>query len=125
MNTGTKRLFNSVTIPEPASNKDKAGARISRFQESTMSKKLFRICLLSLISTATFLVAPVAAQSTDIPKSEAAVQKLIDSIFPAADEEKWRQTPWVPSIATGRRIAQERKRPLFIWAMNGDPLGCV
>ncbi len=90
-----------------------------------MSKDLFRIFLLSLTSTAMLFATPLAAQSTQALKSEAAFRKLHDSLFPAANEEKWRQTPWVPSIATGRRMAQERKRLLFLWAMNGDPLGCV
>jgi len=72
-----------------------------------------------------FLVSPLVAQSTDAAVSEASFRKLVDSIFPKPGEEKWRQTPWVPNISTGRRMAQERKRPLFLWAMNGDPLGCV
>ena len=72
-----------------------------------------------------FYVGPLSAQSTHAPEDEAAFRKLFDSIFPDTNEEKWRQTPWVPSIATGRQMAQERQRPLFLWAMNGDPLGCV
>jgi hypothetical protein len=118
-------LSNSVTIAESAYEKDWAGTRKSRFQKLTMSNNLFRILALSLASTAMFLVSPLAAQSTDPSTDEASFRKLIDSIFPAIGEEKWRQTPWIPSISSGRRMAQERKRPMFLWAMNGDPLGCV
>ena len=118
-------LTNSGIITESATDKDKARTRTSRFYKPTMSTNLFRILALTLVSTATFLVSPLAAQLTDAPASEASFQKLIKSIFPAVGEEKWRQTPWIPSISTGRQMAQERKRPMFLWAMNGDPLGCV
>lgn len=40
-------------------------------------------------------------------------------------EEKWRQIPWEPDLWKGRVKAAEQGKPLFIWAMNGDPLGCV
>ena len=90
-----------------------------------MSNNLFRILVLTLVSTVVFLVSPLVAQSTDAPASEASFRRLHKSIFPAPGEEKWRRTPWIPSIATGLRMAQQRKRPIFLWAMNGDPLGCV
>lgn len=105
--------------------KDEAGTHNSRFYESTMSNNVFRMFPLVLVLATVCLATPVAAQSSGAPESETQFRKLMDSIFPAAGEEKWRQTPWVPSISTGRRMAQERKRPMFLWAMNGDPLGCV
>ena len=40
-------------------------------------------------------------------------------------EEKWRRIPWEPDLWKGRVKAAELGKPLFIWAMNGDPLGCV
>jgi hypothetical protein len=43
----------------------------------------------------------------------------------ASAEEKWRQIPWEPDLWRGRITAAEEGKPLFIWAMNGDPLGCV
>lgn len=43
----------------------------------------------------------------------------------AGHEEKWRQIPWEPDLWRGRVRAADEGKPLFIWAMNGDPLGCV
>jgi hypothetical protein len=43
----------------------------------------------------------------------------------ASGEEKWRRIPWEPDLWQGRIRAAEEGKPLFIWAMNGDPLGCV
>lgn len=42
---------------------------------------------------------------------------------PKAD--KWRKIAWIPSIWDGVEASQVRNKPMFIWAMNGDPLGCV
>jgi len=49
------------------------------------------------------------------------VSKFIKN--PKAD--KWRKIPWIPSIWDGVEASQASNKPMFIWAMNGDPLGCV
>jgi hypothetical protein len=90
-----------------------------------MSNRNFRIFAFVFVFTALLLNSPRSAQSNEVSSNEATFDKLIETIFPKSEEEKWRQTPWVPSISTGRQMAHQRKRPLFLWAMNGDPLGCV
>jgi len=56
-------------------------------------------------------------------------QKQFDTIFdfvvPDKHESKWRQIPWIPSLWEGIETAEKANKPMFIWAMNGDPLGCV
>ena len=64
-----------------------------------------------------------AYQSKDI--SEAQFRILINEISPMANEEKWRETAWIPGILEGITLAQQKQKPIFLWAMNGDPLGCV
>ena len=58
-----------------------------------------------------------------------AKQKQFDTIFnfivPDKFEEKWRQVPWIPGLWEGIEVAKKANKPMFIWAMNGDPLGCV
>ena len=50
---------------------------------------------------------------------------MTNFIRASAKEDKWRETPWSPSIHQGRLAGEASNKPLFIWAMNGDPLGCV
>ena len=50
---------------------------------------------------------------------------LTQFIHPRDSEEKWRETPWIPNIHEGRKISVAKNKPIFLWAMNGDPLGCV
>ena len=56
-------------------------------------------------------------------------QKQFDTVFDfivgTSEDEKWRAIPWVPDLWEGRKLAAEKGKPLFVWAMNGDPLGCV
>ncbi len=46
-------------------------------------------------------------------------------VLPSDDDTTWRQVPWIPSLWQGMQIAAKKNKPMFIWAMNGDPLGCV
>ena len=39
--------------------------------------------------------------------------------------EPWRQIPWTISVLGAQRIAAAEGKPIFIWAMDGHPLGCT
>ncbi len=52
-------------------------------------------------------------------------QTVFDFIRASDNEGKWREIGWIPSLWSGRQAANEKQKPLFVWAMNGDPLGCV
>jgi hypothetical protein len=39
--------------------------------------------------------------------------------------EAWRTIPWKTSLIEAQAEAARRGKPLFIWAMDGHPLGCV
>jgi hypothetical protein len=52
-------------------------------------------------------------------------KRLVQFIKPSTREDKWRETPWIPSIQDGRKMSVAKNKPIFLWAMNGDPLGCV
>lgn len=51
--------------------------------------------------------------------------RFLDHIRPKPDELKWTGIPWETDLWEARRRAAAMNRPLFIWAMNGNPLGCV
>ena len=50
--------------------------------------------------------------------------KLHAEVRPA-DGEAWRTVPWRISLLDAQRDAASEKKPLFIWAMDGHPLGCT
>jgi hypothetical protein len=65
------------------------------------------------------LVAAVLAQWSD--DEFARLHK--DLAPPAA--EAWRSIPWRLAVLDARDAAAREKRPVFLWSMNGHPLGCV
>ena len=46
-------------------------------------------------------------------------------IRPSAEELHWREIPWQSDLREGIRIAKEQGKPIFLWTMNGNPLGCT
>lgn len=49
----------------------------------------------------------------------------IASVRPTGAEEKWLSVPWRTNLMHARQEAQEAGKPLFLWVMNGHPLGCT
>ena len=76
-------------------------------------------CLL-LISSAVSAQLPTAS----VRITEKEFRTLHEQLKPAADEP-WRTIPWKISLLDAQRIAAEQKKPIFIWAMDGHPLGCT
>ena len=52
-------------------------------------------------------------------------EKVYNFVLPSTKESKWREVPWIPGLWDGMQAAKKANKPMFIWAMNGDPLGCV
>ncbi len=45
-------------------------------------------------------------------------------IQPAKDAV-WRSIPWKTSLLEAQAEASAERKPIFIWAMDGHPLGCT
>jgi hypothetical protein len=65
------------------------------------------------------LAAPALAQKLPLGERVAAV-------CPNPAEERWLlDIAWRSDIIQARRDANESGKPIFMWLMNGDPLGCT
>jgi hypothetical protein len=93
-----------------------------------MCKRTIKTCkllLVPLIALATSLTSftngalPVMALKTDSLNSQ------IASVIPTAEEDRWLAIPWRTDIMQARLEAQRYNRPLFLWVMNGHPMGCT
>ena len=60
-----------------------------------------------------------------MPLDRAAFDELRALVRPRPEDLRWLQIPWVTDLWEGRRRAAREGRPIFLWAMNGNPLGCV
>jgi hypothetical protein len=52
-------------------------------------------------------------------------QDLHSKIVPQKDELGWTQIPWMSDLWAARKAASEKAKPIFLWEMDGHPLGCV
>ena len=50
-------------------------------------------------------------------------QQLHEELQPG--DETWRTIPWKIDLLDAQRSAAKEKKPIFIWAMDGHPLGCT
>jgi len=56
--------------------------------------------------------------------SRSGFQRLHKNLRPSPSAA-WRSIPWKISLLDAQRVAADRKKPIFIWAMDGHPLGCT
>ena len=52
-------------------------------------------------------------------------QELLAAIRPTPDELRWQEIPWQTDLRVACRLAAEQGKPVFLWTMNGNPLGCT
>ncbi len=48
---------------------------------------------------------------------------ILRFIRPRPEELSWQAIPWQTSIPDAIAIAQRERKPVLLWAMNGNPLG--
>ena len=81
--------------------------------------------LLALTLTVTTLWSSSCSSSSATEDlSEERFLQLHQQLQPAADE-LWRTIPWRTSLLESQQLAIKQKKPIFIWAMDGHPLGCT
>ena len=56
---------------------------------------------------------------------KATLDEKVAGVIPKASEEPWTTIPWRSDLAAARAEANRVGKPLFIWMMNGNPLGCT
>jgi hypothetical protein len=78
-------------------------------------------------SSFVLLVAEVAV--TVLPASTAERAQSLDAniaaVLPTTLEDRWLTVPWRTNAMKARLDAQNLNRPLFLWIMNGNPMGCT
>jgi hypothetical protein len=57
--------------------------------------------------------------------AQGTLEERISTVLPTAAEDKWLQIPWRTNLIQARAEAQVQGKPMFLWIMNGSPLGCT
>lgn len=53
------------------------------------------------------------------------LEAKIADVLPKPSEEEWLKIPWRSDFAKARAEANRDGKPIFLWMMNGNPLGCT
>lgn len=57
--------------------------------------------------------------------ADADLEKRVAEVLPSAAENRYLQIPWRLDLMAARAEAAREKKPIFVWMMNGHPLGCT
>ncbi len=68
---------------------------------------------------------PLAALALLLALSGPTLDQMIATVVPKADEDKWLTIPWRTNLMEARQESQRTGKPMFLWIMNGNPLGCT
>ncbi|MGJ8697943.1 MAG: hypothetical protein ACSHYF_16615 [Verrucomicrobiaceae bacterium] len=52
-------------------------------------------------------------------------ERLVKEILPSVEEAEWSQIAWRTDLWEARKEANEAGKPIYLWEMDGHPLGCV
>ena len=69
-------------------------------------------------------IADTPSDEVVAPVTRAEFEKLRKELVPAA-KAAWETIPWRSDLLAAREEAVKSGKPLFLWAMNGHPLGCT
>ena len=68
-----------------------------------------------------FTLSPSVAAE---PLSEGEMAQLRKIIKPETNEDPFDKIPWQTDLWAARKKAAEVGKPVFLWEMDGHPLGC-
>lgn len=52
------------------------------------------------------------------------IASLKTLIKPHAEETKWEEIPWTVDLWEARKKAAQTGKPIMLWEMDGNPMGC-
>jgi len=95
-----------------------------------MLKRIASSIWIAATSTLIFLIlgSPVTAEGLDEMNAADMIADLtrkVKKIEPTGQEEKWRRIPWRIDLMAARDEAASENKPIFLWLMNGHPMGCT
>lgn len=67
------------------------------------------------------LVALPAPARDPVPPME----RLLEWVVPTPEEEPWLRIPWRTHLWSARMEAAAEGRPMLLWSMDGNPIGCT
>ena len=70
-------------------------------------------------------LAMTAAAQTAPPAIDDARLSQLRELLAVDKSAPWRNIAWQIDLLAAQRLAVAQRKPLFVWAMDGHPLGCT
>lgn len=71
-----------------------------------------------IAATSSLRAAPLEIKPTEFES----LHRLMQA---APEEQKWQQIPWRTNLWQARMDAAAAGKPIYLWEMDGHPLGCT
>jgi hypothetical protein len=85
-----------------------------------------RTWAVALVAVGLAADVPVANRAeADEPIAPQSFQELRTAIRPHKGEGEWARIPWLASLWEARQRAAAAGKPILLWEMDGNPLGCT
>lgn len=68
-----------------------------------------------------FLAISCSAQQTAVSD----LDTKIASVLPTAADNRWLEIPWRTDLGIALKDAEREHKPIYMWVMDGHPLGCT
>ena len=78
--------------------------------------------LLSIFATLVGLTIPLVRAENELTAEQ--FDRLRALIKPHSGEDKWSEIPWASQLWEARNQAAALGKPILLWEMDGNPLGC-
>ena len=71
------------------------------------------------------MASTAATGGTETTIDAARFRDLLRFVRPRPEEMRWQAIPWQTDLRVACQLAAEQGKPVFLWTMNGNPLGCT
>lgn len=79
-----------------------------------------------LAATSSFAIAQPFSLATAATTAISEQEFLrLQKVLQGDATESWRTIPWKIGLLDAQRTSAQQHKPIFIWAMDGHPLGCT
>lgn len=76
-------------------------------------------------NVATMCIAVGSSLAATVAVAQGTLKERVDRMLPSVEENKWLEIDWQTDLLKARQNANDQRKPMFMWMMNGHPMGAT